>query len=296
MAIYVPSRKVWNNQPKGFVGLANNPLSGRVLYLATPNDGRFVNQVRGDSIVNPGGLSGYGDKAIATFNGSQVNNTLYNFNGATNGRTIVAARIRATATQSATPGVAFSHCASTAQATLGVGFDTSNNVGAAILNGNGASLPVYSSGQLNTWYTVFASTSTTSNYSVKSWINGVPAAVNQGVLVGGSFESGDEITFGGAHRSSGFLRQFKGDIEWAAILDWPFTVFTDQDAANLYQSGFPYSILRPRRSWFYLGDSTLRIPFTKSSGSTDNINLEAGNAVRFIKSDSYTSNIPATTE
>lgn len=229
------------------------------LWLATFNNGRSVNDlVAGNGSTNPGGSSTASEGLIATFNGSQQGNSSLILPSTHPDTYVIAARIRATATQAGSPGAAFGIYCSSTQGGIGVGFDTSNNVGAAWLTGSGAGLLSRSAGVQNRFYTVFAQMSMNgiNTASTKAWIDGVPAATSQGTSTGGSFTpSINEFAIGAQHRSSGFLRQFKGDILWASILQFPGVEgatnfsFTDQNAADLYAYGYPWNLFEKRRLW-----------------------------------------------
>ena len=208
----------------------------------------FRDLISGKNIANPGGfVTDTGGKA-ATFNGSQQQNLAYS-TAAANGL-IIAARIKATATQAGNPGAAFGVYSSTAQSGIGVGFDTANNVGAAYLTNAGAGLLASSPGVQNVWYTVFVQLR--GGYFTNAWINGKPATINQDVGPGGTFSVHNEISIGAQHRSSGFLRQFKGSIEWAALLAAPSidSVISNDYAEYLYASDYPYNLeAMPSRIW-----------------------------------------------
>jgi hypothetical protein len=132
------------------------------------------------------------------------------------------------------------------QTGIGVGFDPSNNVGHAFLDNGAAGLRGYSAGALNTYYTVFAQR--LSNTNQYGWINGNPATTSQGAT-GGSIGTVNEIVIGAQHRSAGYLRQFKGNIEWAALIYLPKAgtsgtdgLMSDEFAKYLYESNYPYSL------------------------------------------------------
>jgi len=212
--------------------------------------------VGGQDLSNPGGFTIDEGGSVATFNGSQQQNKLLVLpSGANAGNIIVAARIKATAAQAANPGAAFGIYASAGiQTGIGVGFDASNNVGHAFLDSYGAGLRGYSAGALNTYYTVFAQR--LSYNTTYAWINGNPATTSQGAA-GGSVDPVDELVIGAQHRSAGYLRQFKGNIEWAALIYLPKGsasgtdgLMSDEFAKYLYESNYPYSLeAKPSRIW-----------------------------------------------
>ncbi len=84
--------------------------------------------------------------------------------------------------------------------------------------------------------------------SINSWIDGVPATTNQGVSIGGGTNALNELSLGAQHRSSGYLRNFTGDVQWAALLYFPGPTsgytFTDEDAWTLYNSGYPFTSVK----------------------------------------------------
>lgn len=208
--------------------------------------------VGGANIANPGGLVTDFEGSAATFNGSQQQNLAFALPGTRPDNIIVAARIKATGTQASNPGAAFGIYASSGNQTgIGVGFDTSNNVGHAYLDSIGAGVSARSAGAQNIYYTVFAQR--LSNTNAYAWINGKPATTSQGVPNSGSIATVNEICIGAQHRSAGFLRQFKGNIEWAALLYLPLgqnNPMPDAYAEALYNSNYPYSLeAKPNRIW-----------------------------------------------
>lgn len=215
--------------------------------------------VRGANIANPGGLVTDFEGSAATFNGSQQQNLAFALPGTLPDNIIVAARIKATGTQASNPGAAFGIYASSGNQTgIGVGFDTSNNVGHAYLDAFGAGVSARSAGAQNIYYTVFAQR--LSNTNAYAWINGKPATTSQGVPDSGSIATVNEICIGAQHRSAGFLRQFKGNIEWAALLYLPLgqnNPMPDAYAEALYNSNYPYSLeAKPNRIWVSAGGGT----------------------------------------
>lgn len=243
--------------------------------------------VRGQDLSNPGGFTIDEGGSVATFNGAQQQNKAIVFpSGAGIGNIIVAARIKATAAQAANPGAAFGIAASAGgQTGIGVGFDGSNNVGHAYLDSGSAGLRGYSAGALNTYYTVFAQR--LSNTNAYGWINGNPATTSQGAA-GGSIGTIDELVIGAQHRSSGYLRQFKGNIEWAALIFLPKGagsgtdgLMSDEFAKYLYESNYPYSLeAKPSRIWVAAaggGDATATITGVSGSAQVGTVST-SGNA------------------
>lgn len=159
------------------------------------------------------------------------------------------ARVRATATQPGSPGAAFGLYASGAQGGLGIGFNSTNQIGAAWLSSSGAGLAGAQTCVLGQWYTVI--------------VQGTPFNVTGGTFVwvqGGTRTEGstsqgtiataiDEVAIGAMHRSSGYLRQFRGDIAWAALLqnDNPYWM-TDDIANELFASNYPFSLQTQART------------------------------------------------
>jgi len=211
------------------------------------------------NIANPGGLVTDFEASAATFNGSQQQNLAFALPGTLPDNIIVAARIKATGTQASNPGAAFGIYASSGNQTgIGVGFDTSNNVGHAYLDSIGAGVSARSAGAQNIYYTVFAQRM--SDTRMYAWINGKPATTSQGGSDSGSISAINEICIGAQHRSSGFLRNFKGNIEWAALLYLPLgqnNPMPDAYAEALYNSNYPYSLeAKPNRIWVSAGGGT----------------------------------------
>ena len=206
--------------------------------------------VSGTNLANPGGFSIDEGGSVATFNGAQQQNIAFVVPASNN--TIIAARVKATAAQAANPGAAFGIYASSGnQSGFGVGFDTANSVGCTYIDNSAAGTLARSAGSLNKWYTVFVQH--LDNRSTYAWINGKPATTGQGSTHPSGFSTINEISIGAQHRSAGFLRQFKGNIEWAAILNLPVgsnNVLTDDYAEYLYESNYPYSLeAKPSRIW-----------------------------------------------
>lgn len=254
--ILLPSRRITKPQAGGSVDIQRAYDTG-TLYLSFA-DATFTDRIRGGVLRNPGGLSLNEAGKIATFNGAQQGNAALGLNSSHVGL-IVAARIRATAAQAGTPGAAFGVYDGTSQGGFGVGFDPSGNAGTALLTSGGAYLSSSSSVGLNKWVTVFAQISGWNAGLSVAYVDGVPATTGQGSSYIGDPRSPNEISYGAQHRSSGFLRQFKGDIEWAAILRVPpgegqWQSLTDSLALELYQSGYPYNLIKTtRRIYFDMG-------------------------------------------
>ena len=212
--------------------------------------------VSGTNLTNPGGFSIDEGGSVATFNGAQQQNIAFVVPVLNN--TIIAARVKATAAQAANPGAAFGiYASSGVQSGFGVGFDTANSVGCTYIDNSAAGTLARSAGSLNNWYTVFVQH--LDNRSTYAWINGKPATTGQGSAHSSTFSTINEISIGAQHRSSGFLRQFKGNIEWAAILNLPVganNVLTDDYAEYLYESNYPYSLEAKPSRIFSAGTSS----------------------------------------
>lgn len=254
--ILLPSRRITKPQAGGSVDIQRAYDTG-TFYLSFA-DASFTDRIGGGVVRNPGGLSLGPNGRIATFNGAQQGNSPLWLNGSYTG-IIVAARVRATAAQAGTPGAAFGVYDGTSQGGFGVGFDPSGNAGAALLTSGGAYLSSSAPVGLNKWVTVFAQiTGGNAGFSY-SYVDGKPATTGQGASYAGDPRSPNEIAYGAQHRSAGFLRQFKGDIEWAAVLrvsppDGGNRSLTDQLALDLYQSGYPYNLINTkRRTYFDMG-------------------------------------------
>ena len=254
--ILLPSRRITKPQSGGSVDLQRAHDSG-TLYLSFADAG-FTDRIGGGVVRNPGGLALGPNGKIATFDGSQqVNSPLWL--GAAHTGLIVAARILATGAQAGTPGAAFGVYDSGSQGGFGVGFDPSGNAGAALLTSGGAYLNARSPVGLNKWVTVFAQISGFNAGLSVAYVDGQPATVGQAGSYAGDPRVPREIAYGAQHRSSGFLRQFKGDVEWAAILRVAPVVdgwrsLTDSLALDLYESGYPYNLIKTtRRVYFDMG-------------------------------------------
>ncbi len=198
--------------------------------------------IGGANIANPGGFAINEGGSVATFSGAQQQNLAFTLPAQDN--IIIAARVKATAGQAADPGAAFGiYSAGGNQSGFAVGFNPSNEVGCTYLDNNGAGTLARSAGSLNVWYTVFIQAR--SDSSTYAWINGKPATTGQGSTHTAIFSTLDEICIGAQHRSAGFLRNFTGNIEWAAILNLPVgtnNTLTDAYAEYLYESNYPYSL------------------------------------------------------
>ena len=206
--------------------------------------------ITGRQLKTPGGLSVGPNGQVLTFNGSQQGNLPLSLPRGGTGL-VVAGRIMATATQSSTPGSAFGFHSLTSQRGVGIGFDPSNNVGATQLTTGGAYLPSNSPGVQNRWYTVYAEARTDTSGHTRAYIDGVIAATGDQLTIGVSDFDPDEIAVGAQHRSAGFLRQFRGQIEWGALFYVKDALLgvnglglTPEIAANMYASGYPYNLFR----------------------------------------------------
>lgn len=247
----------WDGQPQEASWLdLGEAAAARTVFFAAFNEQRNIRDlVRGYSLANPGGDGVGTEGRVATFNGSQQGIVAWTPPVAdTTGDTlVVCGRILATAAQAGTPGSAFCVAGSTGtQLCMGIGFDPSNNVGCAVLNGTSAYLDARSPGVLNRWYTVFAkmhlSGAGLSSRTFSAWINGRPATTGQDTERTGSAGALDEIAVGAQHRSAGFLRQFRGHIAWASVIQLTDnTEFDDAAAWRLYSSGYPWTMYEPRR-------------------------------------------------
>ncbi len=272
--ILLPSRRITKPQAGGSVDIQRAYDTG-TFYLSFA-DASFTDRIGGGVVRNPGGLSLGPNGRIATFNGAQQGNSPLWLNGSHVG-IIVAARVRATAAQAGTPGAAFGVYDGTSQGGFGVGFDTSGNAGAALLTSAGAYLSSGAPVGLNKWVTVFAQITGGSAGFSYSYVDGKPATTGQGASYAGDPRSPSEIAYGAQHRSAGFLRQFKGDIEWAAVLrvsppDGGDRSLTDQLALDLYHSGYPYNLINTtRRTYFDMGAGGGATPVSSDQAATYSI-------------------------
>lgn len=227
-----------------------------VVYLAVANEsGMLRDVIGGKDIVNPGGSStGYTGR-VWTFSGAQQSNKAITLAGEAS--LFVCARIKATAAQAGVPGAAFGVYNSGAQSGFGVGFSSSNQVGLAWLTNAGAGIDAYSTGALNAWYDVYTNLEVAS-VGKRAWINGRPATTTQGSSVSNWITGQNEIAVGAQHRSSGFLRNFTGHIEWAAVLILDNAKIDDALSARLYADRFPYNLFKApsRKLWVSAGGGT----------------------------------------
>ena len=213
-----------------------------VVYLAVANEsGMLRDVIGGKDIVNPGGSSTGHTGRVWTFSGAQQSNKAITLTSEAN--LFVCARIKATAAQAGVPGAAFGVYNSGAQSGFGVGFSGSNQVGLAWLTNAGAGIDAYSTGALNAWYDVYTNLET-SSVGKRAWINGRPATTTQGSSVINWITGQNEIAVGAQHRSSGFLRNFTGHIEWAAVLILDNAKIDDALSARLYADRFPYNLFK----------------------------------------------------
>lgn len=271
--ILLPSRRITKPQSGGSVDLQRAHDSG-TLYLSFADAG-FTDRIGGGVVRNPGGLALGPNGKIATFNGAQQANSPL-WLGDSHTGLIVAARILATGAQAGTPVAAFGVYDSTSQGGFGVGFDPSGNAGAALLTSGGAYLNAKSPVGLNKWVTVFAQIIGGNAGLSAAYVDGQPATVGQAGSYVGDTRTPREIAYGAQHRSSGFLRGFKGAIEWAAILRVDPGVdgwrsLTDSLALELYESGYPYNLIKTtRRVYFDMGAGGGDVVLAGSSASQVN--------------------------
>ena len=159
------------------------------------------------------------------------------------------ARVRSTGAQGGNPGAAIGVYAGAAQGGLGIGY-TGNTVGGAWLTSAGAGVAAPVAVAQGRWCTVIVqgNPSSTSSSAVATWVDGAPAV--RGMASSGSISAPlNEVAVGGQHRSSGFLRWFRGDLLWAAILvgDSP-NWMSDEIAAGLFADDYPYNLRAKSRS------------------------------------------------
>lgn len=244
----LPKYTPWTSQPP--IGVQLNISKAKelgVVYLAVANEGGILRDlVGGSTLTNPGSNVVSNDGRVWKFNGAQQANKPFVIpNGETNtNNLLVCAKLKATSSQAGIPGAAFGVYRSTGlQAGFGVGFNSTNQVGLAQIDNNGANLITYSSAALNRWYHVYANAKISGDNGYYAWINGVPATNGQGSTVTAFQDGQDEIAIGAQHRSTGFLRNFTGDIEWVAIIH--NASLNDSFAARLYEDGFPYNLFKP---------------------------------------------------
>lgn len=207
------------------------------------------------------GLGGTGVFPIGSTRIDTDEGPALSFNGTTNGtfgsvanlppidRLAFIARVRSTGAQPGNPGAAFGVYAGTAQGGLGIGFN-GNNVGAAWLTSAGAGTAATVPTVQGQWYTVIVQ-GTPANpalTAVAAWVDGAPA-VRAGTSNGAVNGPLNEVVIGAQHASSGYLRRFRGDVQWAAILvgdsaNW----MTDEIAAQLVADDYPYNLRRNTKS------------------------------------------------
>ena len=225
-------------------------IGARVRYFMSSQYGGIDLSAGKNLAPAPGAKAQSEHGIVYSFNGAQQGNLAMALPSV--GNMMICARVRATATQAGTPGQAFGVFASSGnQSGFGVGFNSSNQVGCGWLSNAGAGLAAYSPSVIGQWYDVY--TMMASNNVVRSWINGVPATTSQSFSVVSFNSSLNEIAIGAQHRSSGFLRQGKVDIEWASILEIDNSLVDDDLAAKMFASGFPYNCLKaPSRLIFFI--------------------------------------------
>lgn len=199
--------------------------------------------VGGQDIIAPGGSAIREPGRVAIFNGSQASRVAVPLPGTNFGSYLIAARIRATGSQGGDPGQAFGITYSAGnQGSTGVGFNSaSNSVGQTWLHSNGAGLGSSRAATVGTWYTVYAQAALFIGTSMRAWVDGAPCTPVAGAGVPGT---PDSITIGAQHRGAGYLRNFTGEIEWAAVLYQPSVDWmTDDIAAELFDAGYPYNLI-----------------------------------------------------
>jgi len=163
---------------------------------------------------------------------------------------IIAARVRATGAQPGSPGQAFGLSVGTSQAGFGVGFSQDGlQVGCTYMSTNGAFVAANSPAVIGEWYTVYVQLAGNGNGPSRAYINGKPAVNLQNSLTSGGLPAPpSQVALGAMHRSEGYLRNFNGDVEWAAAM-WldSATAFSldDARAAAMYEAGYPYNLFAP---------------------------------------------------
>ena len=250
--ILVPSRKIL--LPQQALAVDREKIrETRTLFAAFAGT-QFRDIVAGRVLSNAGTMKLASRGRVASFNGSQSSNLAFTMpNGYTG--LVVAARIRANGTQPGDPGTAFGiFTSNTDQGGFGVGFNSAGDrVGTTPLTTNGTGVDSYSPATIGRWYTVYAEVTGNGNGFAACYVDGKPAQV-QVNYSGGMDGTPNEIVLGSQHRASGFLRWFNGDVEWAALLQVPgatvltTTGLTPEIAARLYESNYPYNLLRPTES------------------------------------------------
>ena len=243
-----------------------------VVYLAVANEsGMLRDVIGGKDIVNPGGSSTGHTGRVWTFSGAQQSNKAITL--AVEYNLFVCARIKATAAQAGVPGAAFGVYNSAVQSGFGVGFSGSNQVGLAWLTNGGAGIDAYSTGALNAWYDVYTNLEVTS-VGKRAWINGRPATTTQGSSVTNWITGQNEIAVGAQHRSAGFLRNFTGHIEWAAVLILDKAKIDDALSARLYADRFPYNLFKApaRRLWVSAPSGSLEVNASLGTATASGFN------------------------
>ena len=258
--ILVPSRKIL--LPQQALAVDREKIrETRTLFAAFAGT-QFRDIVAGRVLSNAGTMKLASRGRVASFNGSQSANLPFTMpNGYTG--LVVAARIRATGTQPGSPGTAFGiFTSNTDQGGFGVGFSSAGDrVGTTPLTTNGTGVDSYSPATIGQWYTVYAEVTGNGNGFAACYVDGKPAQV-QVNYSGGMDGTPNEIVLGSQHRASGFLRWFNGDVEWAALLQVPgataltTTGLTPEIAARLYESNYPYNLLRPTESKIWVAVSS----------------------------------------
>lgn len=235
-------------------------LRVKALFMLDVQNGCIVECVTGDKYAIGAGTVVYTPEGAALqFDGSQAFNITMRpgfFPTLPARDYCVAARIAPTAQQAGNPGQIFGLSASTStQTSTGVGWDNSAtpNLGTTFLHGSGAGTLTGGTvaATLNKFDTIFSFTDMISGGVHRNWINGVGRTPSD--AVGGSAQL-DEVTFGAQHRSAGFLRQAKGRLLWAAILDVTQNTSTPNSSAfddamfwSLYANDFPHNLFRRTR-------------------------------------------------
>lgn len=213
-----------------------------------------------------GGLGGVGVYPMGAVRIETDEGPALSFNGTTHGtfgalatlppveNMAFIARVRSTGTQSGNPGAAFGVYSSGAQNGIGIGFN-GNTVGAVWLNSGGAGSAAMAPSVQGRWHTVIVqgNPNSTAGTGMTAWVDGGPA-VRGGATVGGAAVAPNEFGMGAQHRSSGFLRWFKGDVLWAAILvgdsaNW----MTDEIAARMFADDYPYNLRRDKEPPLLVG-------------------------------------------
>lgn len=227
------------------------------LFLLDEDSGVLRDLVGGARTPLSSGGVGRGPAGrILTFNGAQATNlalrlpanppsSAHRDNIA---RFSVLGRLRPDAAAASDPAAIFGLYSSAGEQNgFGIGWNTSLEVGAQLLSGNGAATSARSPGSAGTWYTVFASAA--ANGVNSAWIDGRPATTSQGASADGATGAAlNEVSFGAQHRSAGFLRYANGALEWGAVLHG--RPLNDAAAWRLYADDFPYNLLTPRRRYW----------------------------------------------